>query len=70
MLMLFDDSILGLGIPPLILLLLVIVVVAPFVLPPVKEWKGASPKEKISVSMYFLAVVVVVIYFMGYFTGR
>lgn len=55
-----------LGIPPLILMLTAAVIVAPFVLPPVKNWKDASLQERISVSAYFFAVAVVVFYFIGY----
>ncbi len=59
-----------LGIPPLILMLTAAVIVAPFVLPPVKNWKDASLQERISVSAYFFAVAVVLFYFIGYIGGK
>ena len=55
------------GIPPLILILLLVVVILPFVLPPVKSWRLASPPEKVSVVMYGLAVLFLVLYFVLFF---
>lgn len=60
-------SIIGAGIPPLILVLLAVVVVIPFVLPPVKNWRSATPQERFSVVMYTIAVIVLVLYFLVYF---
>ncbi len=57
------------GISPLIILLLFLVLVVPFVLPPVKSWRSATPAEKVSVVLYGLAVIVLVLYFMVYFGG-
>lgn len=56
-----------LGIPIWIVVLTIIVVVAPFILPPVKEWKSASVQEKFSVSIYALAVGIVLLWFVMFF---
>lgn len=57
------------GISPLIILLLLLVLVVPFVLPPVKSWRTATPAEKVSVVLYALAVIVLMLYFMVSFNG-
>ncbi len=56
-----------LGIPIWIVVLTVIVVVAPFVLPPVKDWKSATVREKFSVSIYAIAVGIVLLWFVMFF---
>jgi hypothetical protein len=55
------------GIPPLILILLLVVVIIPFILPPVRSWRLASPQEKVSVVMYGIAVLFLVLYFVLFF---
>lgn len=57
----------NLGIPIWIAVLTVLVVVAPFILPPVKEWKSATLQEKFSVSIYALAVGIVLLWFTMFF---
>lgn len=61
------DWFLNLNIPIWILVLLVIVVAAPFILPPVKDWKTASTSERVSVVMYSIAVGIVLLYFVAFF---
>lgn len=56
----------SLGIPLWIAVLTIIVIVAPFVLPPVKEWKTATVQEKFSVAVYFIAVLIVLVFFAAY----
>ena len=56
-----------LGVPPLIAILLVIVVAAPFILPPVKDWKTATTRERVSVVMYGIGVAIVLLYFVAFF---
>ncbi len=56
---------LKLDVPWWIIVLLVIVVVAPFVLPPVKDWKTATLSERISVVIYSIAVAIVLLYFVA-----
>lgn len=56
-----------LGIPIWIVVLTIIVVVAPFILPPVKEWKSATPQEKFSVSIYALAAGIDLLWFVMFF---
>ncbi|MCL5034774.1 MAG: hypothetical protein M1395_06695 [Bacteroidetes bacterium] len=51
----------------MILILLLVVVIIPFILPPVRSWRLASPQEKVSVVMYGIAVLFLVLYFVLFF---
>lgn len=60
-----EKWVLDLNVPWWIIVLLVIVVVAPFILPPVKDWKTATTSERISVVIYSIAVAIVLLYFVA-----